>query len=471
MTYALPLCRRVAMLLVLLITFSSSAFATSEKDMSLLAQQDPAPGKAHLYILKRSNLLFQDTPLSLLINLYKLDNITTKEYYKIELWPGSYYIQVDNESEDKTGYYTKSSRKINLAAGDVTVFGINPKHESTYYFKSDVEKTIARRKLKQFIPATEVASAVISYKPLIIWQGPNKDGDAHGIGEIYLADDSVYKGRAINGELTAEGRLQYPNGNFYKGQYFYEKPNGQGFLADKDGRVIAAGEFRDGLPYEGLSIENGKVVSKYRYGQVLETDPKILAAQSVSNEDKKQLANVSQTAKQVSNDIERIVEEKYNAKNEFERREREFPKNCGCAFKVCLTSYSSDSTTEERKAADRLRKAQNKACREWRSSGGSLASRQAALDTKFLEADEKLAKFRKDYEQAKKVDQMAHQQKIEELERSRESRMVNAQKKFEKQLFENAKKQREACQGRENYCGCAAFLQPAQIKKMATCEQ
>lgn len=472
MTYALSLCRHVAILLVLLITFSSSAFATSEKDISLLAQQDPVPGKAHLYILKRSNLLFQDIALTLSIGKYDLDNISTSEYYLIEMWPGTYTVYVNNFYPADRKYYLKSNRNISLKAGDSVVFGINPKHESTYYFKSEVEKSIARRELKQFIPATEIPGATLrGYNQSNKWMGPNKNGIADGVGSAQFSNGLAYIGRVDYGDLTTEGRLQYPNGDFYKGEYIGAEPYGKGMLSDKDGNVIFSGDFRDGSPFNGLSNVGGKVINKYNYGRAVETNPEILAQKKIDEDDKKEIAKVVQTATKVKTSISIIESEKDDAQVKFNKQELEFPKQCHCTFNFCLDSYNSEDTYEERQATKRLWAARDQACREWRSSGGSLAARQAQLDSKLAKADEKLASLNQEFEQAKERDQLARQQKLTELASSRAERVAAHQKKIEQEQAENLRKNKEACVGRETYCGCAVYLQPEQVKKMATCEK
>lgn len=469
------------MLVCTLLLFGLSACASRSSsqgaDVRNYTDEIPAEGKAILYVFTRSFFLDAKRQHMLEFDSKAKGELTDENYYKLEVWPGDYQLAKVVAPTTFLGMFMQGfdvgRRNIRISKpGEIYAFAFNTNGTTEFTYLKNVLGEISQRKMAKFFSATENARVKRLGGSKGKWDGPSKGYDAHGVGTATFPGGIIYRGRVDENNLTAEGRLEYPDGSFYKGEYSTTVPEGLGLLADKDNQVIFAGQFYSGEPFNGARIKEGKpVIAKYRNGQKLETDPAVLAEQEISKRDAKTLESVGQTSRVISNKIEQIKAAKYSADQEFEQREAEYPERCACTFKLCLSSGSSSDTAEERRAYKKAISERDQACRKWYRSGATRASRQVTLERDLAASDLKLSSLLSEYKQAEQRDADARRQKAAELESSRNARLADARRKLEEQQAKNLAEQRESCKGKEDYCGCYAFMPKERQQNILTCSK
>lgn len=120
---------------------------------------------------------------------------------------------------------------------------------------------------------------------LATWQGPCRDGRAHGEGVATLPN-GTYRGSADDGRAHGHGRLSLDDGGSYVGDWARGKQHGQGLAIDADGDRHEGG-FADGRPHgagTGWSPEGGSFTGVWEGGHPVEgtygdDDPDPWAAQ------------------------------------------------------------------------------------------------------------------------------------------------------------------------------------------------
>ena len=63
-----------------------------------------------------------------------------------------------------------------------------------------------------------------SHKPLLLPSGAEYAGDVfngrpHGVGVLALTDKGRYEGQFVAGKRQGQGKMFYPNGEFYNGSW------------------------------------------------------------------------------------------------------------------------------------------------------------------------------------------------------------------------------------------------------------
>lgn len=466
------------MLALFSLSACTSQPSNSDSDGQNFKVGTPSPGKSIVYVFDRVFFLeaMRQAKFMLHLNGNEMGEMTNDNYYKLEVWPGDYeLLEVVPRSQFlfmSRNEFVGAKARIDVSkAGEVYALAFTSGGSTGLIPWEKVATELSERTLAKSFSASETARArrLDGAK----WEGPSKGIKPHGVGTATYPDGRIYRGFVDKGQLTAQGRLEFSDGRVYKGQYSYGgEPSGQGLLTDKEGNVIFAGKFFHGKPYDGARLENGvPVFTKYRYGKKVETDPLILAEQNVAKQDEKAMASVGQASTNIAKDIERIKEIKRDAQRDFDRREAEFPSQCKCTFKLCLTQNYSDQSYEERRARKKAKAERDRACREWRAAGGSRESRQETLERDLAASDQELASLLSAYEKAEKRDAMLRRQKAAELASTQKARIAEAQRKLEIMQAEALEKQRASCQGKEHYCGCFAFMSKERQKDALSCTQ
>lgn len=95
-------------------------------------------------------------------------------------------------------------------------------------------------------------------------------GRMHGLGQLELADGTVYNGQFADGELCGYGRMFTPGVGVYVGDFVAGRYHGRGVLEQRSGRASKyAGHFRCGL-FEGhgvLQTDQYTYVGEFRAGR------------------------------------------------------------------------------------------------------------------------------------------------------------------------------------------------------------
>jgi hypothetical protein len=449
---------------------SSSLTENSSAKENVISPQTPSPGKSIVYVLKDGFFLERGSDF-LFFNGKNVGEINGDNYFIFEVWPGEHHLIIETSGGLFRNGFTSLDTKLTVNQPDsVYVFNIPISWHSTFSLWSSQPNNLSGRTLGKFLSAEQTAQVRRLHGEK--WNGPAKNGYANGVGTLTFSDGRVYRGPVERGKLKAEGVLEYPNGNTYKGSYHYEEPDGMGVLSDQAGNILFSGNFSNGKPNgEGARVENGQTIfTHYRWGNKVETDPETLAEKAVSKEDEQALKSVGQSTQIISKDIADLENQLTTAQRRFRRQEDDMPNECRCAFKVCLESWSSDTSYEERKAIKAERRQRDIACREWRNSGGSVEERRANLDRELASSKKKLNSLLSAQKIAEAQDAAERRQKIAEQEKTRQTRIANQKRMLEIQQMKNLEAQRSSCKGKESYCGCAAF-RPKSLPEATTCVQ
>ena len=76
-----------------------------------------------------------------------------------------------------------------------------------------------------------------------------EDGAVTGRGKMYGADGSLREGYWDHGELHGFGRIVYPNGDYYEGDFNFNKRHGRGAFYNVTLKSRFEGDWRDDLPH------------------------------------------------------------------------------------------------------------------------------------------------------------------------------------------------------------------------------
>ena len=77
------------------------------------------------------------------------------------------------------------------------------------------------------------------------YQGEWRDNRRHGQGTFYWPDGAYYEGAYVDGERDGQGTYHFPDGSMFVGDWEADLRNGQGIFYDKNGEVLARGEWED----------------------------------------------------------------------------------------------------------------------------------------------------------------------------------------------------------------------------------
>jgi len=116
-----------------------------------------------------------------------------------------------------------------------------------------------------------------------VYVGQWKDGKRYGKGICYLSNGGLMEGYWSNG-LHMRGRMIFPNGDVYEGEYFHMRKQGKGRFEDFKSEVSYEGEWlnelkhgfgvekmNDGSTYEGYfedDMKNGQGTFRWPAGEV-----------------------------------------------------------------------------------------------------------------------------------------------------------------------------------------------------------
>lgn len=116
-----------------------------------------------------------------------------------------------------------------------------------------------------------------------------KDGTATGCGFCSWASGDYYEGDFKNGVLHGRGAYYSANGNFYEGDYKDGKRHGFGTWYGKEGKIIASGEWREGVH---IPVDEEKIRAAQRTAEEQKITDKRLA-----EEEKKAYKEAAKKAK------------------------------------------------------------------------------------------------------------------------------------------------------------------------------
>lgn len=482
---------RLLLLSILVLTCELSGCATTTKvgsGASLPEAMVPPEGRSLLYVYNNASSL--DTVLRNIKFMlefvrpkaHRVGEMTNDNFYVFEIWPGDYTLKKQVPYRKMFGFigtkgFESSKVKVNVdKPNTVYALSFNSNGTTTYSLWEQQAANISGRNMAGFYPAEEN-----SYARRLgggaTWDGPSKNGIyQHGVGVATFRNGAVFRGRMDNGDMTTDGRLEYPNGRFYIGEYetINNTPNGMGLLADEDGNVVFSGKFNRGTPYgEGASVKDGQVTfSQYNFeGVKMESVPKVLAEREVRRRDEFALKHVANNTEKIASKITNLENIQSSLRTGFEDRESTFSEWCHCTFNICLTALHPSDSYEEKQARKRAGEKQDRECREWRRSGGSSAERREKFERSLASNEQKLKYLLGEYQKAEKRDMEAKKRKAAEQQASRDARIAEMQKQIEERQSQQLDEQRKACADKVYSCGCYAFRPPRGPNESLTCEK
>ncbi len=398
------------------------------------------------------------------LNGQEIGEITSNDFYKLELWPGTHQIDAYIKTEKVLGILMDgkpvASRSLNLdTSGQTYALGFDTDGSSTFVNLASVPNLLENRRLAGFVPA----GARINWYKVYggNWEGPVFMGKANGEGRITWKNGAFYTGLVNRGSLTPQGILTYPNGDFYQGRYNGFKPYGVGTITAKNGDVLYAGYFnKKGQKIgRGIATKDGVLqLVRYLENKKVDNDPASLAISEARNEEEKILDGIQTKTKSVEAEIASLENAIGKKRREFERAEQTYPERCHCVFNLCLTSTPRGETSAQRAARRAAIKKRNEACHAWRAAGGTREEREAKLEQDLEKIKADLKRQYEKLEAAKREDSILRAQKQAELEKSRAERIALHKQKIEAEQLAYIKSQREWCEANKTSCGCLAFV-------------
>jgi hypothetical protein len=222
--------------------------------------------------------------------------LTADNYFRIELWPGSYQLSVHLPSEDFFGFYSPPENKImRLFFGQSKDSGIlvykYVDGESIYRIEPVDDAVISQiehtRVLSENLSARDTAQVKFLHDAR--YDGPASSGKAHGYGTLTWDDGSVLQGRFEYGQTTQEGEFITTDGKRYMGPKSKGRPIGPGVWMTLNRRILYAGAFKDEQPH-GTGTRSGiegPEFCVYENGKDITKTIKQLAREAVDEEDRR----------------------------------------------------------------------------------------------------------------------------------------------------------------------------------------
>ena len=241
-------------------------------------------------------------------------------YYRIELWPGSYTFTVYLPEETFLGQTSRelsTSKRIVLEPGDAGhtfVFqytdGMTAEGFSLAPLTTDTNITDGRT-LAGTIGLRDTAKVLELYGAR--YDGPSRQGKAYGWGTLTWPDGSVYQGVFEYGEPTPQGQFFFPQGGYFRGNLLEGRPYRSGLLFARDGTIVFSGRFIDEKPH-GRGIRTGSEGPQfcvYDHGQDITKSVEQLAEEALDQVEVKQvedlLAPVTLIENQLSEEKEKLA--------------------------------------------------------------------------------------------------------------------------------------------------------------------
>ncbi len=235
----------------------------------------PAADKVVVYVYRVASFKGGGRTHILQLDGRDLGRLTSTNYYRLELWPGKYHINIHLPPETFLGVTSppmNAGYGLNLPARDVgqsfiLVYADGEKIKRHAAEKQMLKAMLNERSLGTALDFEQTAHVTRFYDTK--YEGPEMHGEPHGRGILYWEDGSRYEGVFHYGQLTREGRFYFPDGSYYMGRLEKGRPMGSGVLFSPKGKVLYAGPFKEEKP-DGTGIrmgEKGPVYCSFEQGE------------------------------------------------------------------------------------------------------------------------------------------------------------------------------------------------------------
>jgi hypothetical protein len=226
---------------------------------------EPVPeGQVVIFIYRKVTFAGGGRPHILRLDNRDIGPLTDTNYFRIELWPGDYFLSVYLPPENFFGQTKPArsiSRKVSLdfrqigrilvycyEDGEATINALGElSREQNRIMK---ERSVTRR---LFARDTAHLTSFMDTR----YDGPEKFGKPHGRGVLTWPDGSRYEGVFDHGHMTNEGKFFFRDGNVFMGKLHKGRPVDSGVLFSAKGKILFTGPFMNETPH-GTGIRVGE---------------------------------------------------------------------------------------------------------------------------------------------------------------------------------------------------------------------
>jgi len=255
---------------------------------------EPDSDKVVIYFYRAANFKGGGRTHLLQLDGRTLGRLTDDNFYRIELWPGKYYLNIHLPEETfmgQTSLPMSIGVPLHLTDRDAgkAYLCLYEEGEKVRRWPAEPDQLRALRRSRTLNRALQVAeTAHLKEFFKTRYEGPEMHGQPHGRGTLYWDDGSRYEGVFHYGFVTPEGRFYFPDGDIYMGRLDKGRPVGSGVLMSPDGEVIYAGPFKAEKPHgKGLRAgDDGPEYCTYEMGEDITPSFFDLAEQAVRQQDR-----------------------------------------------------------------------------------------------------------------------------------------------------------------------------------------
>lgn len=223
----------------------------------------PDKDKVMVYVYRIANFRGGGRTHMLQIDGRTLGRLTGDNYFRLELWPGRYHLNVHLPKETFLGQTSPAMNTgypMNLTPREVGKSFVYIYEDGQNIRRQEADNTLLAAMQQQRTMATALNVEETAHVKEFFdtrYEGPEMHGQPHGRGVLYWEDGSRYEGVFHYGQLTQEGKFYFPDGRIYMGRLDKGRPKGSGVLMSPSGDVLYAGPFKDEQPH-GTGIRTTK---------------------------------------------------------------------------------------------------------------------------------------------------------------------------------------------------------------------
>lgn len=274
---------------------------------------EPAADKIVVFFFRHSNFSGGGRIHLLKIDGHVVGEITGRNCYRIELWPGTYQFTIHLPAEEFFGQKNPPrsiSTLVHFGPSDAgSAFGLQYSdgmggRSFTRHLWNRMPAFMSDRLLSGSLSARDTAQVRTFMDAR--YDGPALNGQPHGKGALTWPDGSVYRGTFEYGRPTNTARFFFPDGKTYMGQFHKGRPGTPGVLSASNGDIIFAGDFVDEKPDGiGLRIRDKRPeFCQYDQGRDITQSFRNLAREALNIEDEKQIEAFSRRSNRLGEQIQ-----------------------------------------------------------------------------------------------------------------------------------------------------------------------
>jgi len=290
---------------------------------NLIELQKPEPGTLTILFYRKVTYAGGGRIHILKLDNHEIGEMTSDNYYRLEIWPGEYQITVYQPPENFLGQNNPSiSISDWVRFGPTDVGGI-----FAYQFTDGMGRRgfkrwrlaeplalLFNRSLAGSLSARDTAQVLTFLNAR--YDGPALNRLPHGVGTLTWPDGQVYQGVFEHGVPTNRARFFFTNGHIFRGLFSKGRPESPGVLMAPDGRILFAGQFIDEKPH-GVGLRDGLESPEfcvYNHGQDTTKSFGQLAKEMTDEDDQAQIEAFPRRIGHLSAQIEAAHERLFRLK-------------------------------------------------------------------------------------------------------------------------------------------------------------